>query len=270
MFTALALSLAALAALLAAGVWYFQGKLVWFPGPPPSSTPERAGLEYQDVWLTTSDGVDLAAWWIPVPQARGAVIVCHGNAGSIENRLHLAAALVEMGWSVLLFDYRGYGASAGSPSEEGTYRDATAALEWVVREQRGLPIVFYGESLGGAVAAHAAAHGYRSGEVTALVLDSAFTSLPDIAADVYPWLPRFLARIEYATITCVSEIARPVIVLHSRDDEIVPFEHAERLVAAARGEATLIETGGGHNDGGFTQRAEWRAELAAALDAAIE
>jgi len=183
------------------------------------------------------------------------VLVCHGNAGSIENRLGQARAFRDLGYDVLLFDYRSYGRSTGALSEEGTYLDGEAAYDHLLA--RGFDprrIVLYGESLGGAVAVELA---LRRG-AAALVVEDAFTSLADMGARIYPWLPvRWLSRIRYDSLAKIAGLAAPLLVAHSPGDTLVPFEHGQRLYAAHRGPKRFLETGGEHNDGGFLQRAEW-------------
>jgi fermentation-respiration switch protein FrsA (DUF1100 family) len=249
-------------------VYLTQAKLVYFPGREPRATPADFGLEFRELQLRTKDGVGLHGWFLPVEGARGAVLVSHGNAGTIELRIELARSFVELGWSVLLYDYRGYGKSAGEPDEEGTYRDAEAAFDWLVRE-RGLPparIAAWGESLGGAVALEFALRRL----VGALVLESAFTSLADIGSSAYPFLPvRLLARSRYDTRACIARLDVPVLVVHGSGDEIVPFDHARSLVAAARRTPELIEFAGGHNDKGWLEHPPSRARVKAFLDAAL-
>jgi fermentation-respiration switch protein FrsA (DUF1100 family) len=247
-------------------VYLTQAKLVFFPGPPPRSTPANSGLEFRELQLRTVDGVGLHGWFLPAPDARGAVLVSHGNAGTIEFRVDLARVFVELGWSVLLYDYRGYGKSAGQPDEQGTYRDAEAAYEHLTSalgftKER---IVLFGESLGAAMAFELA----RRRPCAAVIVESAFTSLPDVGQRAYPFLPvRLIARFRYDNLARVAELGVPLLLIHSPDDEIVPVEHGKRLFEAAREPKRLLLTAGGHNDGGFQQRPEWRAEVGAFLAA---
>jgi len=250
--------------LLLIFVFAFESQLVYFPGPPPEETPADHGLAYVDVRLATADGVSLAAWFLPAAGAdeAGAVLFSHGNAGNIAGRLLGAEAFLEMGLSVLLYDYRGYGASTGKPSEEGTYLDALAAYDWLV-ERRGVAperVLAYGESLGGGVAVELA----RRRPVGAVFVESTFTSLPDVGARLYPFLPvRLLATIKYASGDKVAELGVPLLVAHSPEDEIVPFELGRALYEAAREPKAWLETAGGHNDGGFLLRPEWRGSVEA-------
>lgn len=250
---------------LCAVVYFTQARLVYFPGPAPLGTPAELGLAFRELALTTSDGVRLHGWFVPVADARGAVLVAHGNAGSVEDRIGLARTFAELGWAVLLYDYRGYGKSAGKPDEEGTYRDGEAAYDHLARVEGFTPerIVFYGESLGAGIAFELA----RRRPVAAVISESAFTSLPDVGADVYPYLPvRLLARIRYDNRAKIGALGVPVLLVHSPQDEIVPVAHVHALFAAAREPKRLLLTAGGHNDSGFRLRAEWRAEVGRFLE----
>jgi fermentation-respiration switch protein FrsA (DUF1100 family) len=195
------------------------------------------------------------------------VLLFHGNAGNISHRLDYAAMFDRLRLSTLLVEYRGYGRSTGSPSEQGTYRDATASWRWLT-QTKGVPasdIVLFGESLGGAVAAWLAARE----RPRALVLASTFTSIPDLAAEFYPFLPvRWLSRFDYNTLDALSRVNAPVLVAHSRTDDIIPYSHGERLFAAAREPKSFLELRGGHNDGFVFMRPEWVSALGAFLDAA--
>lgn len=252
---------AAYAALLGL-VFLLQGQLLYFPGMGREvlRTPRDLGLDHETVWLTTEDGVRIEAWYLPTPAARGVALLAHGNAGNISHRLDYAPLFHRLGYSLLLFEYRGYGRSEGQPSEEGSYADARAAWRHLVA-QRGVPpgrIVLVGESLGGAVVAQLAAD-QRPG---ALVLASSFVSVPELAANLYPWLPaRWLARYRYDTREALGRVACPVFIAHSRDDEIVPFAHGERLFAAAREPKAFLEMAGGHNEGFLFARAAWGEAL---------
>jgi fermentation-respiration switch protein FrsA (DUF1100 family) len=247
----------------------FQGRLVWFPGPPPSSTPASQGLAFEPLTLRTEDGLALDAWFLPTERPIATVLVCHGNAGSIANRVWLARAYLAMGCSVLLFDYRGYGRSEGRPTEQGTYRDADAAWRHLVEERGVEPgrLVVHGESLGAAVALELASR--RA--VGALVLESAFTSLADLGARLYPLLPvRWLATIRYDNLARIGAVRAPLFVIHSPDDEIVPYADGQALFEAAPAPKEFLETSGGHNDGGFLLRAEWQDRVSQFVRRSVE
>lgn len=243
---------------LALLLYIFQSRLVFFPetGREISATPAQIGLAYEDIRLQTSDGIGLHGWYIPAAQPRGTVLFLHGNAGNVSHRLDSVLMFHRLGYSTLIFDYRGYGSSGGAPTEEGTYRDAEAAWRYLT-EQKLIPacrIVLFGESLGGAVAAWLAAR-QKPG---ALVIASGFTSVPDLGRQLYPFLPvRWLARIHYNTREYLRAVAAPVLVAHSPDDEIIPFAHGRALFAAASPPKQFLELAGGHNDGFIFMRAAW-------------
>lgn len=249
-------------------LFVMQPRLLYYPDLPGrelEATPAAVGLAYQEVALQTSDGVRLHAWFIPAGNPRATVLFCHGNAGNISHRLDSIRLLHSLGLQVLIFDYRGYGNSEGRPSEAGTYRDVDAAWHYL-REIRGLPeagIILFGRSLGAAVAADLASRT----QPAAVILESAFTSVPDMAAGLYPWLPvRLLSRYRYASLDKVARIERPLLVVHSRQDEIIPFAHGERLFARAREPKTFLEISGGHNDAYHTSGKAYTYALSAFLD----
>jgi len=243
---------AALAILLAGFVMFgwFERRQVYHPTRAFETTGRELGRPFQEVGFRARDGVRLHGWYFPAeagsPRPDWAVLVCHGNGGNISHRLDLCAALLQTGVAVLLFDYRGYGRSEGRPSEEGTYRDAQAAHGWL--RQRGLAgerILAFGESLGGGVVSELALREPLGG----IVLQSAFTSIPDIGAEWFPWLPaRWLGRIRYDTRAKLPRIGVPVLIMHSRQDRLVRFAHAEANFAAAREPKLLWELTGGHNE----------------------
>lgn len=241
----------ALYAALAAYVYVFQIRLVFFPNVPGrtlAATPDSIGLAFENAQFEAGDGVRLHAWFIPGAPGAATVLVCHGNAGNISHRLELLKMLHELGLAVLLFDYRGYGQSTGAPSESGTYRDARAAWNYLTLVRGIAPghIVIFGESLGGAVAAHLA----TDVNPGALIIASAFTSAPDLASRYYGYLPvRLLARIHYPTAEFLARVRAPVLIVHSRDDEIVPVSHGEALFRRARRPKAFLEIRGDHNAG---------------------
>jgi len=248
-------------------VYLFQSHLVYFPGTGREAvvTPQSYGLRYESVPIRTADGETLDAWWVPAENARGTVLFFHGNAGNISHRIDYLQMFHRLRYSTLIVDYRGYGKSSGTPSEEGTYRDAEAAWEHLRHARMAQPqdIVVAGESLGAAVATWLAA------EVSprAVLLFSTFTSVPDLGAQVYWFLPvRLLSRIGYDNLANLKRIRVPVFIAYSRDDDIVPYEHGRRLFEAAAEPKAFLEMRGGHNDGFIFTRQEWVAELGAFLD----
>lgn len=225
----------------------FQSRFVYHPRRDLESTPEEVGLNYQDVQLTAADGVKLHGWWVPHPSPRATVLLLHGNAGNISHRTDLLRFLHECGVDVLIIDYRGYGRSEGKPTENGTYADAMAAWRYLLDERGVSPgrIVLHGRSLGGAVATWLA----MQVEPAGLIVESSFTSARDMASQVLPVFPTFLVRFKYNSINRIGEIDCPLLVIHSRDDDLVPHEQGRRLYEAARQPKRFVELEGGHNDG---------------------
>lgn len=257
---------AAVAALL--GLAFFrQESLIFFPDRHVRFTPADLGMAFEDVRLETSDGVTLAAWWAPAPQGRGALIFSHGNAGNVGDRVGKLRLFHDLGLSVLAFDYRGYGASQGKPSEDGTAHDMDAAVTHV-RDSRGVPLdrtVFYGESLGGAVVIEAATRFPPA----ALVAESTFTSARAMARRHYPFVPPALVRVGYDSLSRVRRLACPKLFLHGPADTIVPFEMGEALFRAAPEPKRFAALVGDHNSGGILESPEACRKLAEFLDAAL-
>ncbi len=228
-------------------IFWMQPRLVYFPLSVIETTPEHHGMGYEDVYVETEDGVRLHGWFVPAANARLTVLFLHGNAGNISHRIDSLRIFRDLGLNTFIIDYRGYGRSHGRPTESGTYRDAAAAWRFLT-EQRGIApeaIVVFGRSLGGAVAAWLAEQ-HRPG---GLILESTFSSMPALGADHYPFLPvRWLSRFRYDTVARLKGIDCPVLIAHSRADTIVPYHHAETLLAAAAPPKTLFEMSGGHND----------------------
>lgn len=234
--------------LLLALIYFFQTRLVYVPWPVIENTPAELGLLYEPVRLQTSDDLTITGWWVPSAEPRGTVLFLHGNAGNISSRLDQVEFLNSLRLNILVIDYRGYGESEGQPSEAGTYRDAEAA--WVyLTETRSLPaeeIVIFGRSLGGGVATWLA----WKYPPRALILESTFASLTDVAAHHYPFFPvRRLIQIHYPSIERIPDIRVPLLIIHSPDDTLIPVENGHRLYAAANEPKQFVEITGGHADG---------------------
>ena len=235
---------------ICAFMYFYQHRLIYQPSAELSDSPSTYGMEYEVLDLQTTDGLQLYAWYVEPRDPRGALILCHGNAGNMSHRLSIASAFYDAGLAVLLLDYRGYGRSEGSPDEPGTYTDAQAAWTWLT-ETKNWParrIVLYGESLGAAVAIELALRHTPA----ALITESGFTSVCDVGSRVYPFLPvRLLSRARYESIDKIGRINCSKLLLHSPDDEVVPYDHGRSLLDAASPPKQFLDTRGGHNDGGF-------------------
>ena len=250
---------------LMALIYFKQSSLVFLPEMDRGfhASPEVAGLPFAPLNLATADGQSLDGWFVPADnkrESRGLVIFFHGNAGNISHRLDYLRMFRDLGIATLIIDYRGYGRSSGTPSEAGTYLDGAAAWRHAT-EALGFAagrIVLFGESLGGGVAAQLA----EANHPGALVLASTFTSVPDLGADLYPVLPiRMLARIGYGTLARLPQISCPILIVHSRNDDIIPFVHGRRLFEAARQPKLFLEIEGGHNEGFVFGREQWIKQL---------
>ncbi len=238
-------------ATLALFLYFTQSGMLYYPNLPSRElmlTPGRYGLEYEELRLTTRDGLTLHGWFIPAENPRATLLFCHGNAGNISHRMESIVLFHQLGLNVLIFDYRGYGQSEGSPSEQGTYQDAEAAWDYLTR-QREIPpsqIILFGRSLGAAIASRLAV----DQEPLGLIVESAFSSVPDMAAHYYPYLPvRWISRFQYNTRKHLISLNRPLLIIHSPDDEIIPYDHGQQLFAAAREPKQFLSIRGGHNDG---------------------
>jgi len=237
--------------LFAVYLFAFQPRQVYFPDRVLLTDPSSVGLDFENVSLKTEDGIKLSAWYIPSESARGVILFCHGNAGNISHRLESIQIFNRLGLDVLIFDYRGYGQSEGKPTEVGTYMDSEAAWQYLVEERQVSPssIIVFGRSLGGAVAAWLS-HRHTPG---ALILEATFTSAIDMAAKMYPYLPvRLLSRFNYNTADYLAEINCPVLIVHSPEDEIMPFSHGKQLFEIAKEPKEFLEITGTHNEGFLT------------------
>ena len=228
---------------------WFEHRQVYVPSRAPEGNPDTLHRPFVEAWFKTKDSVGLHGWFFPAdagsPRGHLIFLVLHGNAGNISHRLNFYRAWLELGINVFAFDYRGFGRSEGRPSEEGTYLDAQAAAAWV-RERGFAPehTIVLGKSLGGGIGSELVLRE----PAAALILQSTFTSIPDIGSDLYPWLPvRRWHSIKYDTLSKLPRIRIPILVTHSRSDDFIPFRHAERNFAAAAAPKLFREIAGSHN-----------------------
>ena len=241
-------------------LYLLQDRMVFLPHMPGrelDTTPMSLGLEYEDAWIDTADGERLHGWFIPANEdrARGTLLFFHGNAGNISHRMESVLIFNRLGLNVLIVDYRGYGQSGGKPGEKGTYRDARASWEYLV-EHRGISskdIVIFGRSLGGAVGAWLASQ--PDVEPAAVIIESCFSSGVDMGKRLYPVLPiRLITRIGYPVKEYVTRIRAPLLVAHSRYDEIIPFDMGRTNFEAAPEPKSFLEMEGDHNAGFWISR----------------
>jgi hypothetical protein len=236
--------------LMVVVVMLFENRFIYFPSRYPEGSWERARrgpVPIEDVWLAASDGVRLHAWFVRGAAPTVTILFFHGNAGNVSDRLDWLIEVAGLPADVLALDYRGYGRSEGRPSEAGLYQDAEAAYRWLTEERRVPParLVLYGKSLGGGPACELAARR----PARALILQSTFTNVPDMARVALPFMPRALVRTRFDNLAKVARITVPTLIVHSRDDEMIPFAMAERLHGAAAGPKRLAAfRGAGHNE----------------------
>lgn len=229
-------------------LYFYQDKMIYFPTKDFDQTPETIGLKYEVVAVKTKDGINISGWYIPAEKERGVLLFCHGNAGNISHRLDSIKIFNSLHLSIFIFDYRGYGNSEGKPSEQGTYLDAEAAWNFLTNIKNKSPekIVIFGRSIGGAVAAETALRKNPA----ALIIESGFKSIPEIGAHHYPWLPvKLIAKYKYSTIDKIGLIKCPKLIIHSPDDEIVPFKHGKELYEKASSPKEFFQIYGSHNEG---------------------
>ena len=232
-------------------VYIMQSALIFYPNMPGRtliSTPENIGLAYQDVAFVTEDNIKLHGWFIPNNNAKGTVLFFHGNAGNISHRLNSIAIFHRLELNVFIIDYRGYGKSEGKITEKGTYRDAEAAWNYLNQTQgiSGKQIIIFGRSLGASIASKLA----TKHTPAALIIESGFTSVPSMGQRFYPFLPiRWLTHFKYDTKENIKYISCPVMVAHSKNDEIIPYHEGREIFEAAPEPKQFLEMQGGHNDG---------------------
>jgi fermentation-respiration switch protein FrsA (DUF1100 family) len=262
------LTIAVVVTLLLAVVWFAQRTLIYFPDPYVRDASSAGLVGAEQVAFDTEDGVKLGGWFVPARHAPPplTVVVFNGNAGNRSYRGALAEALRERGYSVLLFDYRGYGGNSGSPTQSGLEADARAARAYLTRRRdvNASRLVYFGESLGAAVAVGLAAEHPPA----ALVLRSPFTSMADVGAVHYPILPvRLLLRDRYDSLGRIGRIAAPLLVIAGSRDSIVPLAQSRRLYDAARDPKTLVVIDGAdHNDAALLIGAPMMQSIATFLD----
>lgn len=227
-----------------------EKRMIFFPSSDVAWTPRDSKLEFEDLRLECADGVTIHGWFIPATNAaRATVLFFHGNAGNISHRFEKILILHPLGVNVCIVDYHGYGRSGGKPGESETYRDAEAAYEWLTQEKKIDPkrIIAWGESLGGGVVTYLAA----KHEVGGIVLESTYTTLPDVGKSAFPFLPTgLLMSTRYDSLGRIGRIRAPVLSIHSPQDEVIPYRLGKRLYEAANEPKMFVDLAGDHN-GGF-------------------
>ncbi len=244
--TIIAVIMAALFALTR----YLESMGVFFPSRHMAVNPSVMGLPWEDVYFKAKDNVMLNGWFFKNPRARSTLIFAHGNAGNMSDRLFKVKFFYDLGLSVFIFDYRGFGKSEGRPSERGIYLDGQSAYDYL--QTRGDVnmgnIILYGASLGGAVVIDLATH--RNAAL--LVVESSITNARDMARIFYPFMPAFFLSLKFDSIDKVRNLSVPKLFIHSPDDHVVPYWVGQKLFEAAAQPKEFLKIHGGHNDGSIT------------------
>ncbi len=222
--------------------------LLYFPARTILETPEEAGLDYRNLAIETEDGERLHGWWVAARNDRlGHLLLCHGNAGNVGDRVLHAQLLTAAGMHVLLFDYRGYGGNPGSPSEQGLALDVRAAHRFLI-EQQAVPaerLLYFGESLGAAVVTGLATEHPPAG----LLLRSPFVDLASVGREHYPFLPvGLLLRDRFPVAEPLARVRVPTTVIYGTADEVVPAGQSRAVAAAAAGPTRVVEIEGAHHN----------------------
>jgi fermentation-respiration switch protein FrsA (DUF1100 family) len=237
-----------------------QPQMIFFPMSELYQTPADWGVEYEDVTLEAADGVQLHGWYIPKRESEQVLLFFHGNAGNISHRRESIQLFHQLGLNVFIIDYRGYGKSEGRPSEQGLYRDAAAAWRYLTGVKGFDPddVVIFGRSLGGAVAAELAARV----EARGLILESTMSSAREFARAVFTILSRLVVvRYDFNTAQLIKHVHYPVLVLHSPEDEIMPFHLGRKVYDLANQPKHFVHMRGDHNNGFLLSQPEYQQEL---------
>lgn len=243
---------------------YIERNSIYFPMREITATPKEEGLDCEDVYFKTSDNMLLNGWFIPNDKAKFTLIFAHGNAGNIGHRIDKIILLRNLDLEIFIFDYRGYGKSEGRPSEEGLYKDIEAAYNYLVKKRK-VPerdIILFGESIGGAVAIDLA----HKTKVRALITEETFTSIKDMSRIAYPFLPHFVFSSRFDCISKIKNTDCAKLIIHSIDDEIIPFYLGEKLFNIASPPKRFLKIRGSHNAAFFTSEEEFAKGIKSFLD----
>ncbi len=243
---------------------FIERKSLYFPMREIAMTPEDLGLAYDEIFITTKDGVQISGWYIPSDKSRATLLISHGNGGNISHRLEKIRMLHALNVNILIFDYRGYGMSKGSPSEKGLSLDAEAFYAYLMEERKASPgeVVGYGESLGGAVIVDLA--GRR--ELGGLIIEGSFSSVRDMAKNYFPFIPSFVYKTSFDSSKKIKQITIPKLHFHSLSDEIVPLRLGRKLYDNAPEPKEFVNLQGGHNDSFIVSRDTYISKIDAFID----
>lgn len=238
---------------------YIEKRSLFYPTKVIEYLPKELGLNFEDVFFKTPDNLKLNGWFILTPDAHYAVLFCHGNAGNISHRLEKLKFFHQLGCNIFIFDYRGYGRSKGRPSEKGLYQDVQGAYNYLLsRKIASEQIIGYGESLGGAVIIELAS----KNRLAALIIDSTLSNAKDMAKIIYPLLPYWIFSSRLDSTNKIKSIMIPKLIIHSINDEIVPYKLGKKLYENAPEPKELLQIHGGHNTCFFESESILKEEIA--------
>ena len=244
---------------------YYQRKAIYYPMKDVVLSPADVALRYEEVYFEAEDGLRLNGWFVPAQNPRGTLLFCHGNAGNIGHRVEIIEIFNKLDLNVFIFDYRGYGRSQGVPAEKGLYQDARASYQYLLsrRDVNQQAIVIYGKSIGANVAINLASQV----DAAVLISESGFTSAYDMGRKLFPYLPiKWIITIKYDALEKIKHVNIPKLIIHSRDDEIVPWELGKRLFEAAPQPKEFYQMQGTHNEAILMSKGEYNSKLGNFLD----
>lgn len=261
---------------------YYQTHGIYFPTHEIYYTPNQAGLHYEEINFKATDGVELNGWFVPNKNSKATLLFCHGNAGNISHRIDIIKLFHSINVGVFIFDYRGYGKSNGTPSENGLYKDALGAYKYLSNSMGYKPekIVIYGKSVGANVAIELASRV----KAAALISDSAFCSAIHMSKAIFPFLPQkwvdkagksnsiqrklegWLLLIKFDALDKIKHINIPKLIIHSQDDEMVPFTQGKKLFEATSEPKEFYKMHGGHNESIMMYKEEYTKKISNFLD----
>jgi len=243
---------------------YTEYRSTYLPLRNIEYTPETAGLEYEDTYVSSGRYSIINAWYIPAKDAEKVVLFCHGNAGNISHRLEKIKVFHDLGLNVFIFDYRGYGKSKGRPREYALYQDARAAYNYLIAKKgfQEKDIILFGESLGGAVAIDLA----TKVKANSLITESTFSSIKDIAGFVSPALGYFIPASRFNSTAKLPRVTIPKLMFHSVNDDLVNFAMALKLYNSAAEPKELVKLRGSHNTAYFDSGAIFQQAIQAFLE----
>ncbi len=225
-----------------------QKNMIYFPTQSLIADPSAVGLKFDNIKMEISGGEIVHGWYVPAEKEIATILFFHGNGGNISHRLETIRLLHDLGLSVFIIDYRGYGQSGGEPSESNSYADAEAAYQYLIDSLGKTPekIIIMGRSLGGAIAVELA----MQKRVAGLIVESSFSSAGALGQEMFSTVPiKLILKHKYDSIKKIGRINIPKLIIHSSEDDMIPFHHGRKLYEAASEPKKFLEISGPHTDG---------------------